>query len=443
MRALLTSAASAGRALATVLGGRALACNSSPQCCNGACRQVFKVYPCQPYAGDSGECPDPGPLWVCADALYSDGQRVNTISARRLTYSGLCYAPGGGVGQPEDLTDTNLLPPGTNILNTGDFGFTDAGCASPECGSARTFIRANLCSGQSTVGSTVTQVWVCAGEVALKGCGVISRGSSDTEASLCWLVSPSSDAVDEDEIGTTPDIVKVFDDYDPDPRGCCFCVAGCITTTGFKRACVGSTPSTDSIECCCDSQNFRVRVTGYNTTNQFFDSPPSSASATLLRPGVLSYIGGVQQPDTITTLIEQNDGGGPFTVDIGYPLLFCSDFVLPVNPPAGTTSGMGQQCSIDLRDANGIGDVVTVGYTHSCTQQSINAVVEYYQPFGGDPNPRVRNRSTYFYSIEREQITTARCSGECPPAGGSPSLQAFNRLLGLSTQQLSDILRRA
>jgi len=339
------------------------------------------------------------------------------------------------------LTDTNLLPPGTNILNTGDFGFTDGGCASPECGSARTFIRANLCSGQSTAGSTVTQVWVCAGEVALKGCGVISRGSSDAESSLCWMVSPSSVAVDEDEIGTSPDILKVFDDYDPDPRGCCFCVAGCVTATGVLSQCVNGLPGNQPLTCCCDVLNYRISVTGYSTQYEFFDQPPASLSTTLVRPGVITVIGGVIQPGSVTTIVRDNSSGQPVDIDIGYPPQFCAGFTLGTIPPVGTVAGGGSTCSGDFRDGTGQGDVNVVTYNHSCDQQGIRVDVKYYQVWGNDPNPRIRAQSTYSHSIVRESITTARCSGECPPTAERIARRfVSNRIPRLS---IADLIRLA
>lgn len=359
-------------------------------------------------------------------------------------YSGLCYRPGGDPAFVRVPRDT--LPPGTNVLETGDFGKAE-NCSDPQCGSDRAFIQATACSGQDLAGATVTRVWVCASLVAECGCQTIKVGRSTNEPWICWQANPGP-SVDEDEIGVGPTIVKIVDTADYcSPlnqdgsrvhSSCCDCVSGCAPTERETLICAPQgqggilVPSGRVLRCCCDTENYRLEVTNFAHSFSFTPHPPQdtspgyTAGSEMIQSGVLVVENGSIVPSasrpTILRVTEPN--GNQYELDLGYPsggVCAQSPYDLPRFPSWPGAAWVLQEdvCPADTRNANGDGVVTAVSTVWECDQRVFSTTQRFYE-YGGF----LRITQTYAFGLTTTYTGAGRCTGNCAqgrPAGATAS----------------------
>jgi len=400
-------------------------------CCFGDCRTVSEWVNdlCDRPQTSANGCPAAPSVWVCDDALYPDGTPVHGghTSDARIVYSGLCYRLGGDLSKRGIPRDS--LPPGTNVLETNDFGKA-VDCHDPQCGSDRAFIKATTCSGQDLEGATVTEVWVCATLVAECGCNTIAVGRSTNEPWICWQVNPGP-AVDEDEIPTGPTIRKIVDGYcnplNPDGSrehtGCCECVSGCAPVEFQTLQCDSNYQLQRTgpiLKCCCNGDDYTIDLTSFAHSYSFTPHPPqdvgqaNSSSSVVIQNGHLVVTGGsidlaLSRPTIVR--VTGNDGTVQ-DVNLGLPLQSgcgASPYELPRGPEFAGAAWISNErvCSQDERNEFGDGFTSDVSVVWNCAQRTYSITQRYYQ-YGGF----LRIVQTWSIGYTRTQVD-ARCTGDC------------------------------
>lgn len=460
MRALLTSIASAGRALATVAGGRALACNSSPQCCAAAqCQTVRRILPCDPHnpTGFDGMCPGAEPVWICADARFADGQTVfepitgSMRFGRIVVYSGLCFSRhDGAVPIPRES-----LKPGTNVLETGDFADTDD-CAAPTCGSTRLFVRGEPCNGQP---GAPPAYWC---RTRVFACRTISVAALDR--GWCYQVGPG-DPVDEDDI--PPGALKFSEDVGnpdvPDPphhhKLCCECIAQCAVNEIDRGEPCGQNDQTGTLRCCCDQNNYLLTRTSndrYRRWQDFGDGQGQRLAVEInrvtTRVGRLRLVDGIIV-ENVTQLIKETYRSldiwtGEYvtteqTFEFGLSPSLCSpradSGLLWGNCPASINAATGLPWG-SVQEVPGVTYTVSTGITRSCNASSgfSNLTLRGSGTTGPNPDEAYQSSNTYTWDSLGTPCTGG-CADSSPPANLSrvPIHERIDRL------PLSELVRLA